>query len=97
MFYKDQKTKDHLKKMEEHKQQFDEELKKENTNFEKASKEIEHQKMKEINLIEDSKNKIIEERNKKYNNLITYLESIKNDSEKIIEFFKSNDLYHFTN
>ena len=64
------------------KQQFDEELKKENTNFEKASKEIEQQKMKEINLIEDSKNKIIEERNKKYNNLITYLESIKNDREK---------------
>ena len=35
LFYKDQKTKDHLKKMEEHKQQFDEELKKENTNYEK--------------------------------------------------------------
>ena len=79
------------------KQQFDEELKKENTNFEKASKEIEQQKKKEINLIEDNKNKIIEERNKKYNNLIKYLESIKNDREKIIEFFKSNDLYHFTN
>ena len=63
----------------------------------KASKEIEQEKEKEINLIENNKNKIIEENNKKYENLIEYFESIKNDREKIIEFFNSNNLFEFNN
>jgi len=87
LFFKDEKTKEHMKRMEEQKQYFNDEVKKENDNYEKLSKEIEAETRKEINLLEENKNKIIEENNKKYNDLIMYLESIKNDKEKLIEFF----------
>ena len=97
LFIKDERTREHFQKMEEQKQHYDEEVKKENDNFVKASKEIEQKKEKEINLIENNKNKIIEENNKKYENLIEYFESIKNDREKIIEFFNSNNLFEFNN
>ena len=89
----DEKTKEHIKIMEEQKKYYDNELKKENDNFEKASKKIEEEKKKEIDSIENNKNKKIEEDNKKYNDIIIYLESIKNDREKIIEFFKSNNIF----
>lgn len=87
LFFKDEKTKEHMKRMQEQKQYFNDEVKKENDNYEKLSKEIEAETRKEINLLEENKNKIIEENNKKYNDLIMYLESIKNDKEKLIEFF----------
>ena len=95
LFFKDAKMEAHNKEMERQKQLFNEELKKENENFEKASKELELKKQKEINLIEDGKNKIIEESQKKYDNLFEYLESIKNDKKKLIEFYNnSNNLFY---
>lgn len=88
-FYKDKVMKEHIKVMEDQKKYYNEEIKKENENYEKISKEIEENKKKEINLIEDNKNKIIQEKNKKYNDLIIYLESIKNDKNKLIDFFNN--------
>ena len=89
LFFKDETMTEHMKMMEEQKQYFNEEMKKENDNYEKESKKIEEEKKKDIFLIEENKNKIIEENNKKYNNLINYLESIRNDREKLIEFFNN--------
>ena len=94
LFYKDEKMKEHLKKMDEQKRYYDEEVKNENDNFERIYKEMEQEKKKEINLIEENKNKNIENNTKKYNNIISYLEIIKNDREKLIDFFTNyNNLF----
>ena len=94
LFYKDEKMKEHLKKMDEQKRYYDEKVKNENDNFERISKEMEQEKKKEINLIEENKNKNIENNTKKYNNIISYLEIIKNDREKLIDFFTNyNNLF----
>ena len=94
LFYKDEKMKEHLKKMDEQKRYYDEKVKNENDNFERISKEMEQEKKKEINLIEENKNKNIENNTKKYNSIISYLEIIKNDREKLIDFFTNyNNLF----
>ena len=94
LFYKDEKMKEHLKKMDEQKRYYDEKVKNENDNFERIYKEMEQEKKKEINLIEENKNKNIENNTKKYNNIISYLEIIKNDREKLIDFFTNyNNLF----
>ena len=55
---------------------------------------MEQEKKKEINLIQENKNKNIENNTKKYNNIISYLEIIKNDREKLIDFFTNyNNLF----
>lgn len=92
LFYKDQNIKDHIKKMAEQEKNFEIDVQKENANYEKLSKEIEEAKKKEIEIIEKNKNEIIEEKEKKYNNIISKLEEIKNDREKIIEFFENPEL-----
>jgi len=94
LFYKDEKMKEHLKKMDEQKRYYDEKVKNENDNFERISKEMEQEKKKEINLIEENKNKNIDNNTKKYNSIISYLEIIKNDREKLIDFFTNyNNLF----
>ena len=94
LFYKNEKMKEHLKKMEEQKRDFDEKVKNENDNFERISKEIENKKKRELNLIEENKNQKIENNTQKYNNIISYLEIIKNDRKKLIEFFNNyNNLF----
>jgi hypothetical protein len=92
LFYKDENIKEHIKKMEEQEKQFENDVQEENNNYQKLSKEIEEDKKKEIEIIEEKKNKIIQEKEQKYNNIIAKLESIKNDKEKIIEFFEKPDL-----
>ena len=92
LFYKDQNIKEHIKNMEEQEKQYENDVKEENNNFFKLSEKIEEDKKKEIEKIEEEKNKIIEEKEQKYNNIIAKLESIKNDREKIIEFFEKPEL-----
>ena len=93
-FFKDEKMKQHMRKMEEQKQYFDEKIKKENNNFDRVSKEIEQEKKRELNLIEEKKNNTIKNNTQKYNDIILYLEKIKNDKEKLIEFFNNyNNLF----
>jgi len=65
LFYKDEKINEHMKIMEKQKQVFNEELQKENDNYIKTSKEMEQEKEKKISLIDDEKNKVIKENNKK--------------------------------
>lgn len=91
LFYNNVQMKEHIKIMENEKKVFDEQIKKENEDYEKISKEIIDEKIREIKLIEENKSKIIEENKKIYTNLIEYLESIKNDREKLIEFFNKEN------
>ena len=72
LFYKDEKINEHMKIMEKQKQVFNEELQKENDNYIKTSKEMEQEKEKKISLIDDEKNKVIKENNKKYNDLFIF-------------------------
>ena len=74
--------------MEKKKKEFELQIKKENENFEKEKEKIIKEKNESIQNIESNKKRSINETNIKYKNLFTYLDSIKNDKEKILEFFK---------
>lgn len=79
----------HNENMENHKNEYNQKVINENNNFEMFISKIEDAKNQEIIQIEQNKNKRIEENHKKYNDLISYLESIKNDKEKILLFFNT--------
>ena len=83
LFFLDKKE-IHNKIMEKKKKEF--EL--QNENFEKEKEKIKKKKNESIQNIESNKIRAIKEINIKYKNLFTYLDSIKNDKEKILEFFK---------
>lgn len=87
LFFLDKKE-IHNKIMEKKKKEFEVQIKKENENFEKEKEKIIKEKNESIQNIESNKIRAIKEINIKYKNLFTYLESIKNDKEKILEFFK---------
>jgi hypothetical protein len=89
LFYKDNNIKEHIERMAEHEKQYEKDVQEENEDYEEKRKEIEEDKKKEIELIEKEKNKIIEKKENEYNKIINKLESIKNDREKIIEFFNN--------
>jgi transcriptional regulator of heat shock response len=87
LFFLDKKE-IHNKIMEKKKKEFEVQIKKENENFEKEKEKIIKEKNESIQNIESNKIRAIKEINIKYKNLFTYLDSIKNDKEKILEFFK---------
>ena len=87
IFFLDRK-KIHNKIMEKKKKEFEVQIKKENENFEKEKEKIIKEKNESIQNIESNKKRAIKEINIKYKNLFTYLDSIKNDKEKLLEFFK---------
>ena len=87
LFFLDKKE-IHNKIMEKKKKEFELQIKKENENFEKEKEKIIKEKNESIQNIESNKIRAIKEIDIKYKNLFTYLDSIKNDKEKILEFFK---------
>ena len=87
LFFLDKKE-IHNKIMEKKKKEFEVQIKKENENFEKEKEKIIKEKNESIQNIESNKIRAIKEINIKYKNLFTYLDSIKNDKEKSLEFFK---------
>ena len=50
-------------------------------------------KKKTIRQIEHDKKTKIDENNKKYRNLLSYLDTIKNDKKKLIEFFQNSNYF----
>ena len=82
----------HIEYMEKQEDEYNEAVKKENMNYELKSKEININKKKELDLIEENKNKLINEKKNLYNDIITYLESIKNDKEKLNNFFNNTNI-----
>ena len=70
---------------------FENQVKEEKENFAREKERIINEKKAQIKQIEIDKKKEINENNKKFKDLISYLDSIKNDKQKIIEFFQNNN------
>ena len=70
---------------------YEKEEKEEEEKFKKEKEIILIQKNEEIKKIENNKKKEIEQDNKKHKNLLAYLDSIKNDKNKIIEFLQNKN------
>ena len=68
---------------------FENQVKEEKENFAREKERIINEKKAQIKQIEIDKKKEINENNKKFKDLISYLDSIKNDKQKIIEFFQN--------
>ena len=68
---------------------FENQVKEEKENFAMEKERIINGKKAQIKQIEIDKKKEINENNKKFKDLISYLDSIKNDKQKIIEFFQN--------
>ena len=82
-----------IEKMKETDKKFEQKIKEENHNFEKEKKMIIKEKKETIRQIEHDKKTKIDENNKKYRNLLSYLDTIKNDKKKLIEFFKNSNYF----
>jgi hypothetical protein len=82
-----------IEKMKETDKKFEQKIKEENHNFEKEKKMIIKEKKETIRQIEHDKKTKIDENNKKYRNLLSYLDTIKNDKKKLIEFFQNSNYF----
>ena len=89
LFVKEEYVKEHIENMKKQKNDFINKVKEENNDYLIKKQQIEEEKKREINLIEENKNKTILQNKKKYKDLISQLESIKNDRAKLIEFFST--------
>lgn len=92
LLFLDLKMKEHIDIMENEKIKYEEKIKFENKKYEILSNEIMKEKNKAIKSIEEDKIQKIEKDKEKYDNLIEYLESIKNNKEKLMEFFREANL-----
>jgi hypothetical protein len=92
LFYNDKKELI-VEQMKQNQKKFEKKLKEENEIFIKEKEIILKEKKETIKLIENKKINTIQENNKKYKNIISYLDSIKNDRKKLIEFFQNNINY----
>lgn len=72
---------------------YEKEVKDEEEKFKKEKENIINQKKEEIKKIEKNKKKEIEKENKKHKDLLSYLDSIKNDRDKIIEFLQNKNYF----
>jgi hypothetical protein len=90
MLFSEDKKELIIEQIKQCQKKFEKNLKEENDIFIKKKKNIEKEKKNTIKLIEDKKVNTIQEDNKKYKNILSYLDSIKNDKKKLIEFFKNN-------
>ena len=79
-----------LEYFKEKQKKYEQQIKEENENFIREKAIILKNKNERIKQIEADKKKEIDESNKKYRNIFTYLDSIKNDKTKLIEYFQSD-------
>ncbi len=82
-----------IEKMKESEKNFEKTIKEENENFSKEKEIIIKEKKESIKLIERNKKCKINESNKKYRNILAYLDSIKNDKNKLIQFFQNTHYF----
>lgn len=80
--------------MQKEKIKYEEKIEFENKKYEMLSNAIMEEKNKAIKSIEEDKIQKIEKDKEKYDNLIGYLESIKNNKEKLMEFFREANLMY---
>ena len=72
---------------------YEKEAKDEEEKFKKEKENIIRQKNEEIKKIENNTKKEIEKENKKHKDLLSYLDSIKNDRDKLIEFLQNKNYF----
>ncbi len=73
------------------KKEYEAKIKEEKNNYEKQIRNLEEEQKHSLNLIEEIKIEKIKENNKKFQDLLKYLDTIKNDKQKLVEFFKNLD------
>jgi hypothetical protein len=81
------------KEIKRQNQILNEEIKKEMDNLELEKKEIIQEKEASIKKLEIEKEKLIKESDKKLTDILSYLDSIKNDRIKLIEFLSRKKIY----
>ena len=72
---------------------YEKEAKDEEEKFKKEKDNIIRQKNEEIKKIENNTTTEIEKENKKHKDLLSYLDSIKNDRDKLIEFLQNKNYF----
>ena len=72
---------------------YEKEAKDEEEKFKKEKDNIVRQKNEEIKKIENNTKKEIEKENKKHKDILSYLDSIKNDRDKLIEFLQNKNYF----
>ena len=82
--------KDEIKKQND---ELNENIKKEMEILEVDKKMIELEKEESINKLENEKQNAIKANDEKYGEILSYLNSIKNDRDKLIEFLNSNNIF----
>lgn len=83
----------HKEEIKKQNEKLNQEIKKEMDSFEKEKQEIIKQKNESIKQIETKKQNLIKENDNKYKEILSYLDSIKNDRNKLIEFFKNKAIF----
>ena len=76
-------------KIKENQKKFEENIREENENFYREKELIEKEKKEKIKSIEANTKSRINENEQKYKKLLSHLDSIKNDKNKLIDFFKN--------
>jgi hypothetical protein len=84
--------KEHKEEINKQNIKLNEDIKKEMEKLEIEKKEIIKEKEESIKKLEIEKKKLIDENDKKYNEILIYLESIKNDRNKLIEFLNRKNI-----
>lgn len=78
-----------IKQIEEERNIYNEKIAKENIEYLNGKERLRKEKEECIKKIENETNSIIQENKKKYEKLFNYLNEIKNDKVKLIEYFKN--------
>ena len=81
------------KEIKRQNQILNEEIKKEMDNLEIEKKEIIQEKEESLKKLEIEKAKLIKEDDKKFTEILSYLDSIKNDRNKLIEFLSRKKIF----
>ena len=82
-----------IKQIEEERNIYNEKIAKENIEYLNEKERLRKEKEECIKKIENETNSIIQENKKKYEKLFNYLNEIKNDKVKLIEYFKNPTIF----
>ena len=85
--------KEHKDEIKKQNDELNENIKKEMEILESEKKLIEREKEESIKKLEDEKQNAIKANDEKYNEILTHINSIKNDREKLIEFLNSKNIF----
>ena len=82
-----------IKQIEEERNIYNEKIAKENIEYLNEKERLRKEKEVCIKKIENETNSIVQENKKKYEKLFNYLNEIKNDKVKLIEYFKNPTIF----